>query len=439
MPEYRPEHARRATRLSAEPASDAEPGLVWPPPDSELDALVVVWLDEGARRAHEEADGAASPTHDWLAPGGDAASEWEKAKSPAPAAVASKPDRVDEVVAIPGARSPATARPRRTRGAIAALAAAAIVAAIAWPVVDRVRDASNEPGDDTVAPATAGLATERAERSGTAEDPGAVAGTPIATRPVGPASADQPGAAGQAADAIADRTEARGPVASVLALDRPASAAREVEPATDTKQPATPAPAALAPAAPAPAAQSVPPPIASSALGERVGGEIPIAVPQPVSPPRADPDAGALTPTPSPAAGTARTLERGSIDPGGASRPPAAPAAAPVPTEEEGVRAVLGRYRAAYEQLDAASAKAVWPSVDERALARAFEGLRSQGVVFDACQFAFSGNTATATCDGRATYVARVGSSEPRTQPRRWTFRLRRSGEGWIIADARVR
>jgi hypothetical protein len=99
------------------------------------------------------------------------------------------------------------------------------------------------------------------------------------------------------------------------------------------------------------------------------------------------------------------------------------------------IDATLDRYRAAYGRLDADATRAVWPSVDVRALARAFGGLREQEVLFDRCAVDVAGIDATATCGGRAVYVTRVGSQDRRSEPRRWRFRLKKTGEDWTIAD----
>ena len=53
--------------------------------------------------------------------------------------------------------------------------------------------------------------------------------------------------------------------------------------------------------------------------------------------------------------------------------------------DDELIKQTLQRYRSAYEGLDAQSAHAVWPAVNEVALARAFDGLESQSLTFDAC------------------------------------------------------
>jgi hypothetical protein len=95
---------------------------------------------------------------------------------------------------------------------------------------------------------------------------------------------------------------------------------------------------------------------------------------------------------------------------------------------------VLEDYRAAYEQFDPDAVKAVWPSVDARALSRAFEGLDSQTIVFDRCDFNVTGSTARAACQGGVEYVKRVGGRGPHTSKRQWVFDLRKTDAGnWLI------
>jgi hypothetical protein len=102
------------------------------------------------------------------------------------------------------------------------------------------------------------------------------------------------------------------------------------------------------------------------------------------------------------------------------------------------VSRTLQRYRAAYQDLDARSAQAVWPAVNEAALARAFDGLESQMLTFDACDVRVSGEAAWATCRGSARYVPKIGSREPRLESRTWTFTLKKAGEDWKIDTARA-
>jgi hypothetical protein len=119
----------------------------------------------------------------------------------------------------------------------------------------------------------------------------------------------------------------------------------------------------------------------------------------------------------------------------------AAPSAVVVASraDETRVAQVLDRYARAYGDLNATAAHAVWPGVDERALARAFSSLASQTVSFDNCDISVSGAKANASCHGRASYVAKIGSREPRSEARTWNFELRRDGDAWMIQNAEAR
>lgn len=114
------------------------------------------------------------------------------------------------------------------------------------------------------------------------------------------------------------------------------------------------------------------------------------------------------------------------------------PPTRPVVDDDRLVRDTLQRYRTAYEDLDAHSAQAVWPAVNQAALARAFDGLESQTLIFDACSVQLRGESASATCRGSARYVPKVGSREPRVEPRVWNFTLRKNDGGWKIESARA-
>jgi len=112
---------------------------------------------------------------------------------------------------------------------------------------------------------------------------------------------------------------------------------------------------------------------------------------------------------------------------------------APDAVDEVGlVKQALQRYRSAYDGLDAQSAQAVYPAVNQAALARAFDGLESQTLTFDACDVQLRGEAAIATCRGSARYVPKIGSREPRTEPRVWNFSLRKAGDDWKIDSARA-
>jgi tetratricopeptide (TPR) repeat protein len=128
--------------------------------------------------------------------------------------------------------------------------------------------------------------------------------------------------------------------------------------------------------------------------------------------------------------------------------PPAATAAMVVPVvatmavqkagDNELVYQTLQRYRGAYAQLSAQSAQAVYPTVNRDALARAFDGLESQSLTFDACDVVLRGASAVATCRGSTRYVPKIGSREARTERRIWNFILHKDDGDWTIENAKA-
>ncbi|MEO8521985.1 MAG: hypothetical protein ABI603_11510 [Acidobacteriota bacterium] len=116
---------------------------------------------------------------------------------------------------------------------------------------------------------------------------------------------------------------------------------------------------------------------------------------------------------------------------------PAAPdRAAALRREEEIVREVLREYAQAFERLDVQAAKALWPTVDDRALQRAFQQLDGQQLRFASCGVSVSGRDANARCRGDATYRPKVGSRTLRLTSREWTFNLSRDNDRWQIVNA---
>jgi hypothetical protein len=103
------------------------------------------------------------------------------------------------------------------------------------------------------------------------------------------------------------------------------------------------------------------------------------------------------------------------------------------------IQRVLGQYQDAFNTLDADAAAAVWPTVDEKTLARAFERLDEQDVAFASCEIEIADTRAEAACSGTARYVPKVGSRTPKIEARQWRFALRRASDGWLIdrIDAR--
>jgi len=106
--------------------------------------------------------------------------------------------------------------------------------------------------------------------------------------------------------------------------------------------------------------------------------------------------------------------------------------------EQPAILAAINRYQAAYENLDATAAKKVWPTVNERALAKAFGELESQTLTFEPCQIDVTGTRARASCPGYARYVGRVGKTS-HGQRRDWTFVLQKSNESWHIDAVQAR
>lgn len=121
-----------------------------------------------------------------------------------------------------------------------------------------------------------------------------------------------------------------------------------------------------------------------------------------------------------------------------ASLPAPVPAVAPGP--EMQVQDALSRYEAAYSSLNAAAARAVWPSVDAAALARAFDDLESQRISLGSCSIAVASDarSARATCAGTATWTPKVGGGTT-TGPRTWSFDLAHTGSEWHIVSATTR
>jgi hypothetical protein len=107
--------------------------------------------------------------------------------------------------------------------------------------------------------------------------------------------------------------------------------------------------------------------------------------------------------------------------------------------EARAIRLVLGRYQAAFNDLNASVAKSVWPSLDEKKLGRAFDQLERQEVTFDGCEINVSGLQAVASCRGRTRYVPKVGSRAQRVERRTWAFKLQNTSSGWTIASVQTR
>ncbi len=125
-----------------------------------------------------------------------------------------------------------------------------------------------------------------------------------------------------------------------------------------------------------------------------------------------------------------------------ATRPPVPEkAASPVEpvNEAAAVRAALTKYANAYTDLDAAAVGAVWPSVDQAGLRRAFSALDAQQVTFDRCDVQVTGAAGRATCAGTTMWRPKIGGGSAREQNRTWNFVLKNAGGSWQIVKAEVR
>ena len=116
-----------------------------------------------------------------------------------------------------------------------------------------------------------------------------------------------------------------------------------------------------------------------------------------------------------------------------APAPPPPAASTPLVLPRAAVESVLDRYANAFNLLDARRAKAVWPSVNERNLEKAFDTLERQEFDLGACEITVEAPRALAYCSGTASYTPKVGNRKPRSESRRWTFRLQQNGEAWSI------
>lgn len=163
-----------------------------------------------------------------------------------------------------------------------------------------------------------------------------------------------------------------------------------------------------------------------SAASERLATIAPAALSAAYAPPIDSPPPSPRTPPPAHAE---------VVPPVTVAPPPVVvpPEPAVVRNDTDDVRAVLGRYQTAFSHLDASQAKAIWPSVDEKALGRAFGQLERQELVLQGCDVMVAGQRAAAACRGQSSYVPRVGNKAARVEARRWAFTLRKIGESWII------
>jgi hypothetical protein len=150
----------------------------------------------------------------------------------------------------------------------------------------------------------------------------------------------------------------------------------------------------------------------------------------------------AVEPAPSPAPSAPPPAPTAPPPAPAAAPPPATPArppepAAPSPLEARApIRNVIQDYADAYSRLDSSAVKRVFPSINERALASGFSGLKSQIVHVLNEQFqSLTDSEATVSCTWDVNFVPKVGGQQHDT--RTITLRLQKTNSGWVIVDRR--
>ena len=314
--------------------------------------------------------------------------------------------------------------PRRTTSAISFFGVAVLTAALMGGVWAWRLPATEPP--------LAGPNVPVAEMAATSQPPAA------ASSDVAPAPANKGGQTSFSEDRVFTSTvTAKAAGASAVAAEAPSETRRSRDavrfsPMLAPAPPPVPAAQIVQRTAPqsAPAAMPVAAPAATIAtFGSRPS-------PDPIRP---EPAVARPDPAPSrPEPAQARPETAAPVAPASAAARAPVPAPLPRVDEDAAVRAVLGRYRDAYDRLDADAAKRVWPGVDARALSRAFASLESQSITFDECRTTVMGVIATAACRGSATYVGRLGNRNSQTQNRQWTFTLQKDGSDWTVQRVQV-
>ena len=202
-------------------------------------------------------------------------------------------------------------------------------------------------------------------------------------------------------------------------------------------RPASQPSAALSPPPPTvqPQAQSAPAPrTAANDLATRETESSLAAAPRPAA------TGGVVVAEPAPAAPPVAPPASAPVvaPPVAAAVPPSASPARVVP-QTAAIESVLDRYEIAFSMLDARRAKAVWPTVNERNLERAFDSLENQTFDLGECDIDVAASSAVASCQGTARYTPKVGSRKVRTERRQWTFHLQQRGQDWSIESVNSR
>ena len=108
-------------------------------------------------------------------------------------------------------------------------------------------------------------------------------------------------------------------------------------------------------------------------------------------------------------------------------------ATAAVTSDIQAVRLALRQYETAYDKLDVVAAANVWPTLDRRALTRAFATLRAQTVTIQDCDIRVDGPSASARCHGVIEFIPKIGGTSPSRSPTEWLFVMNRDQNDWKI------
>lgn len=199
------------------------------------------------------------------------------------------------------------------------------------------------------------------------------------------------------------------PAASAAVSDRPTAVDALVPPPAEAPVAALPRPAPVAPAAPSP-----PSPGVASGLPANESAD-------------ARRNASARTPAPPSVAVAEPTI--------GVTEVPVRPTTAG--DDERAVRATVQAYTSAYTGLNADAVKALFPSVNDGALRRAFRSLRSQRVELRSMSVAIAGDGASVSGTWVSSAVGQVGDSTPQRDERPVIFTLAKRNGSWVIVNRR--
>jgi len=374
----------------------------------------------------------------------------EYTRETAPAKPAEAAERVGTPVLIPLPPTRRVLVTPRTVGIVAALFVVGFAAAVGFKQFQRSPAAST-----AYAPAAAARPVDTPAPTGPVDAAAADSHETVAfaepeTLPRGtsdstaPAAVESPAAASTATALPAkpeperlnprdSRTTSAPPAAPAPLPERPPAQLTASARSAAAPAPSTPAPPVAAPD-PAPVAVTRETPINAASTSGSVDVAVPAAVRNTPVATAGDITSAAAVPT---------TPER-DLRPAPVDRPvPALSTAAPAPiastvTPATAIERTLQGYQSAFSRLDVNAVRQVWPSVDQKALAKAFDQLRSEDLTLENCKVTVSGANAVAACGGKTEYVPKIGSKSPRVERHQWRISLQQVAERWVVRGVDV-